>query len=184
VGDVERLSLNSIFTFSGKIASIRALKRDGTKVVACTLFDEEVRDTGAPRELNILVSKPDELVASLLDPLGPSGPSKLPVNALFRDIEFVRRRNPVARSTSSTTVEFGIEPSVAMTGKASGKSVQASNLGIRPTPATVFTEASKELVRMGYNADLVTQCLRTLQKHAQALTCEMIVSRVVGMLNE
>lgn len=92
---------------------------------------------------------------------------------MFRGIELVRKKNPVARSTPVTTVEFGPE---TWGGPGSAD--------IRPTSATVFIEASKELVRMGYSLDLVTRCLQTLQKHAQALSQEMIVSRVVSMLND
>ncbi len=170
IGDVDRLDLNTTFSIYGKIYKIRKLQRDGLKVAACTLRDGNTSRAGAPGELNVLVSKPDALVASLLDPSGPSAPSELPVFAMFRNIELVRKKNPVARSTPGTTVACGPEtPGIA---------------GIRPTSATIFIEASKELVRMGYSLDLVTRCLQTLQKHAQALSKETIVSRVVEMLNE
>ncbi len=171
VGDVDRLDLNTTFAISGQLLKIRKLQRDGLKVAACTLCDGKTSRAGVPSELNILVSKPDALVASLLDP--SSAPSKLPLVVMFRGIELVRKKNPVARSTPVTTVEFGPE---TWGGPGSAD--------IRPTSATVFIEASKELVRMGYSLDLVTRCLQTLQKHAQALSQEMIVSRVVSMLND
>jgi hypothetical protein len=82
----------------------------------------------------------------------------------------VRKKNLVARSTPGTTVVWGAEmPGIA---------------GTCPTSATVFIQASKELVRMGYSLHLVTKCLQTLQKHAQTLSKETIINSVVGMLNE
>ncbi len=170
IGDVDRLDIHMNFAIYGKISKIRVLQRDGLKVAACTLCDGNTSRAGPPRELNVLVSKPDALVALLLDPSGPSAPSKLPVFALFGNVELVRKKNLVARSTPGTTVVWGAEmPGIA---------------GTCPTSATVFIQASKELVRMGYSLHLVTKCLQTLQKHAQTLSKETIINSVVGMLNE
>ncbi len=173
VGDVDRLDMYTTFTISGMLSKIRLLQRGLIKVAACTLSDGKTSRGGAPSELTILVSKPDALVALLLDPSGPNAPSKLPKFVLVRDIELVRKDNLIARSTPSTVIERGTETPGA-----------PASAGVRPASATVFIEASKELVRMGYSLDLVTRCLQTLQKHAQALTKEMIVARAVSMLTE
>ena len=176
---MERLDLKVTFAIAGKLAKVRTIQRDGVKVAACTLCDEE--DTS--RELTILVSKPDALVASLLDPSGPNAPSKLPRNVLFRGIELVKKTKFVARSTDACSMEKA-ETADEAAALPVGKNDRGGNASGRPTPASVFIEASKELVGMGYSLDLVTRCLQTLQRHASSLTKATIVRRVVSMLSE
>ena len=178
--DVESLELNVSFSIAGKLSNVRKLERDGVKVARCVLRDEE----DSSRELQILVSKPDKLVASLLDPSGLNAVCNLPRSVLFRGIELVRKTKAVARSTAECSMECPSSQCGGTSVSAGVSACSATTATGRPTPATVFISASKELVRMGYSLELVTRCLQTLQRHASALSKEMIVRRVVSMLNE
>jgi len=155
------MDLGTVFSVSGSLVKVRMLQRSGIKVAACTVSDE------SSQELSVLVSKPAAIVQRLLDPS-----LSLPRRFCFCGVELVRKQSPVVRSTDACRLE--------------DRGTQGNQTSVSKSAA--YIQASKELVAMGYDLELVMSCIRQLQRelvgstHSPVPDSGVIVARVLEKL--
>ena len=167
IKEISGLDVGDVIELDCYLIKVRKIERNGVCVAVCSLSDN--KEPCSDVCLNVLVSKPIDIVDSLLQ---MDRAARLPQKVSIRGMEYVRKQSgaqmPVARSTQ----EFAIE------------CIQTFE-GIERSSS--FVQASKKLIEMGYSSELVMECIQHLQHEIQKETmvsCESIVSIAITRLQK
>lgn len=170
LGDINALNIGDLFSIESRLVKVRKIEKDGMKVAVCVLSDGKQENSA----LNVLISKPKDLVDSLLD---TKNAQNLPAVVGLKNIQFARHKvnsqAAVARSTPHTSIEHW-----------PGDQRTEMPLSVDQSP---FLDASRKLTQMGYDPAQVMMCIRRLQRETQgapvAPTSASIVSKAIEQLH-
>lgn len=170
LGDIDTFNIGDLFSIESRLMKVRKIEKDGMRVAVCVLSDAKLESSA----LNVLISKPKDLVDSLLD---TKNTENLPAVIRLKNIQFARHgvnsQAAVARSTPDTSIEHWPahqRPEMLASGEQSA-----------------FIDASRKLKQMGYSPAEVMMCIRRIQRETQgapvAPTSASIVSKVIEQLH-
>eukprot|EP00889_Picochlorum_renovo_P007434 jgi/Picre1/34464/NNA_001932.t1 len=170
LSDINALNIGDLFSIESRLVKVRKIEKDGMRVAVCVLSDGKQENSA----LNVLISKPKDLVDSLLD---TKNTENLPAVVRLKNIQFARHKvnsqAAVARSTPHTSIEHW-------------PADQKTEIPLSADQSP-FLDASRKLTQMGYDPAEVMMCIRRIQRETQgaplAPTSTSIVSKAIERLH-